>query len=202
MPGIDISRAAAIWYNALATRFTAGETFVDALTDTVAAAAAIDPDAVAAVNAAGDAVGVPLPPTFSTFNASAPFGQSRRQDRTSTYTLPADVAARITLIGNHGDDDLYVKQNAPASTSSFDRKSTGATSNESCTITGKGAGTNNVYVYADAAFTNDRTRDTRSWRFFVRARRRLTGVVAAPASAPRCSRRTTTGCLRGRGPSP
>jgi bacillolysin len=154
VPGIGISRAAAVWYSALTTRFTSGETFIDAREDTVAAAAAIDPDAVAAVNAAWDAVGVPLPPTFSTFNTSAPFSASRRASKTFSFTLPANVAARFTLAANNGDADLYVKFNGTASSSSFDCKSTTATSNESCTIAGKGAGTYNVSVYAYAAFSN------------------------------------------------
>jgi vibriolysin len=159
VPAIGIDRAAALWYRALTQSFTAGETFTDAREDTVAIAAATDPDAVAAVNAAWDAVGVPLPPTFTVSSTSSPFNLSRRQGRTFSFTLPTDgsanlAAARFTLAGSNGDADLYVKFNASASTSQFDCKSTSPNSNESCTITGKGAGTYNVYVYAYSAFSN------------------------------------------------
>ncbi len=151
----SIMKGAAIFYRANTVYLTPGSTFSDARGATVQAATDLyGATAAAAVNAAWTAVGVPAPPTWTVISTvSNVSGATGSSTRFSHVTPVGATAMRFALSGGTGDADMYVKFGSAPTTTSYDCKSEGATTTESCTITGAKQGTYYVLLSGYAAFS-------------------------------------------------
>lgn len=84
------------------------------------------------------------------YNLPIPTNEERR----FTLVVPSGASGlKFTTTGINGDADLYVKFGSQPSTTVYDCKSDGATSNEACSITTAQPGTYHVLVRAYAAVT-------------------------------------------------
>jgi hypothetical protein len=97
---------------------------------------------------------VPAPITFTVIDTQTNLSAARNGKLNYSYDKPAGATAmRFTLAGNNGDADLYVRRGAPPTTTTYDCRSAGATSNESCTISNAASGTYYVMINAYSAFS-------------------------------------------------
>ncbi|HSK03961.1 MAG TPA: M4 family metallopeptidase [Kofleriaceae bacterium] len=151
----SIQMGAAIFYRANTQCLTSGSTFQDASGCTQQAASALyGATAASSIAAAWAAVGVPAPLVYTVIDTQTGLSASRNGKLEYSYGKPAGATAmRFTLAGNNGDADLYVRRGAPPTTSTYDCRSAGATSNESCTISNAADGTYYVMINAYSAYT-------------------------------------------------
>ena len=153
----SIHKGAAIFYRANTVYLTPGSTFSEARGATAQAAADLygaGSAAVTAVNEAWTAVGVGAPPAWSVITTTTNLSGSRGSSTNYSYVTPADATAmRFSLAGGTGDADLYVKYGSAPTTQSYDCRSAGATSDESCTINGAKQGTYYVLIKGYTAYS-------------------------------------------------
>jgi bacillolysin len=153
----SIDMGAKIFYRANAQCLTAGATFQDAAGCTRDAAQALfGATAANAINEAWKAVGVPAPLTWSVGDTQSNLSASKSQQKTFTFVVPTGATGlKFSTTGANGDADLYVRKGSAPTTATYDCRSAGAASNESCTIsTGVTAGTTyHVMINAYAAYT-------------------------------------------------
>ncbi len=154
-PLTSIQMGAAIFYRANTQCLTAGSNFSDASACTQAAANALYGSAAAgSVAAAWTAVGVPAPLTYTVIDTRSNLSASKNVKLNFSYDKPSGATAmKFTLAGPNGDADLYVRRGAPPTTTTYDCRSAGATSNESCTITNAASGTYYVMINAYTAYS-------------------------------------------------
>ncbi|GMU00480.1 hypothetical protein KH5H1_46000 [Corallococcus caeni] len=151
----SIQKGAAIFYRANTVYLTPGSTFSDARGATAQAAADLyGSSAVTSVNEAWTAVGVAAPPTWTTLATLTNVSGARNSNTNLSYVKPSGATAmRFQLAGGTGDADLYVKFGSAPTTTSYDCRSAGATSDESCTINAAQSGTYYVLIRAYSAFS-------------------------------------------------
>ncbi len=154
VPGIGLLKAEKIFYRALATYLTPNSDFAAARAATSTSAAELFGESEKnAVETAWCAVGVGTCPKVSVPLANGvPINNisgTEKQQLFYTLDVPAGVSdLNFVTTGGTGDADLYVKYASQPSLTSFECKSTTATSNERCDITNIQAGTYHVMVEA------------------------------------------------------
>ncbi|MBZ4377398.1 M4 family metallopeptidase [Corallococcus sp. AS-1-6] len=151
----SIMKGAAIFYRANTVYLTPGSTFSDARGATVQAAADLyGSSAVTSVNEAWTAVGVAAPPSWTTLATLTNVSGARSSNTNLSYVKPSGATAmRFQLSGGTGDADLYVKFGSAPTTSTYDCRSAGASSDESCTINAAQSGTYYVLIRGYTAFS-------------------------------------------------
>ena len=151
----SIMKGAAIFYRANTVYLTPGSTFSDARNATAQAATDLyGASAAASVNEAWTAVGVAAPPTWTVITTLSNVGGSRNSNTNLSYVTPAGAAAmKFELSGGTGDADLYVKFGSAPTTTSYDCRSAGATSDESCTLSPAKQGTYYVLIKGYTAYS-------------------------------------------------
>ncbi|MBN1203945.1 MAG: M4 family metallopeptidase [Myxococcaceae bacterium] len=151
----SIMKAAAIFYRANTVYLTPGSTFSEARGATAQAAADLYGSAAAtSVNEAWTAVGVAAPPTWTVISTVNNLSGGKSSNTNYNYATPSGATAmRFVLAGGSGDADLYVKFGSAPTTSSYDCRSAGATSDESCTINGAKQGTYYVLIRGYTAYS-------------------------------------------------
>jgi vibriolysin len=151
----SIQMGAAIFYRANTQCLTSGSTFQDASGCTQQAASALYGSAAAgAMAAAWAAVGVPAPLDYTVLDTQTNLSAGKNGKLNFSYDKPSGATAmKFTLAGPNGDADLYVRRGAPPTTTTYDCRSAGATSNEACTITGAASGTYYVMINAYTAYS-------------------------------------------------
>lgn len=151
----SIQMGAAIFYRANTQCMTSGSTFSDASACTQQAASALYGSAAASsVAAAWTAVGVPAPLAYTVIDTRTNLSASKNGKLNFSYAKPTGATAmKFTTAGPNGDADLYVRRGSPPTTSSYDCRSAGANSNESCTITNAASGTYYVMINAYSAYS-------------------------------------------------
>ena len=151
----SIQKGAAIFYRAITVYLTPGSTFSEARGATAQAATDLyGAAAAAAVNEAWTAVGVAAPPTWTVLTTVSNLSGARNSNTNYTHVTPAGATAmRFETIGGSGDADLYVKFGSAPTTTSYDCRSAGATSTESCTINGAKQGTYYVLIKGYSAYS-------------------------------------------------
>lgn len=150
----SIQMGAAVFYRANTQCMTAGSTFQDASGCTQQAANALYGAAAASsIAAAWAAVGVPAPLVYTVIDTRTNLSAGKNGKLNFSYARPAGATAmKFTIAGPNGDADLYVRRGSPPTTSSYDCRSAGATSNEACTITNAADGTYYVMINAYSAY--------------------------------------------------
>ncbi|RKG86991.1 bacillolysin [Corallococcus sp. CA049B] len=151
----SIMKGAAIFYRANTVYLTPGSTFADARGATAQAASDLyGASAVTSVNEAWSAVGVAAPPVWTTLTTLTNVSGARNSNTNLSYVKPSGATAmRFALAGGTGDADLYVKFGSAPTTSSYDCRSAGASSDETCTINGAQSGTYYVLIRGYSAFS-------------------------------------------------
>lgn len=151
----SIQMAAAIFYKANTACMTAGATFTDASDCTQQAANTLyGATAASAVAEAWKAVGVPAPLAWTLLDTKGNLSAAKNIKLSYSYAVPAGAKAmKFSTAGNNGDADLYVRFGSAPTTTTYDCRSAGATSNESCTINPAQAGTYYVMINAYAAYS-------------------------------------------------
>jgi len=157
----SISMASKIWYRALTVYMTSSTTFSGARTATASAATDLYGAAAAAtVNQAWDAVGAPGGSggggTTTLTNGVAVTGISASTGAWKHYKIAVPSGQsklEVVQTGSNGDADLYVKRGAQPTTSSYDYRSAGSTSNETVTVTNPVAGDWYISIYAYATYS-------------------------------------------------
>ncbi|MFP2895981.1 M4 family metallopeptidase [Corallococcus sp. 4LFB] len=151
----SIQKGAAIFYRANTVYLTPGSTFSDARGATAQAAADLyGSSAATSVNEAWTAVGVAAPPTWTTLATLTNVSGSRNSNTNLSYVKPSGATAmRFQLAGGTGDADLYVKFGSAPTTSNYDCRSAGATTDESCTINAAQSGTYYVLIRGYTAYS-------------------------------------------------
>ncbi|WP_375756371.1 M4 family metallopeptidase [Corallococcus exercitus] len=151
----SIQKGAAIFYRANTVYLTPGSTFSDARAATAQAAADLyGSSAVASVNEAWTAVGVAAPPVWTTLTTLTNVSGARNSNTNLSYVKPTGATSmRFQLAGGTGDADLYVKFGSAPTTTTYDCRSAGATSDESCTINAAQSGTYYVLIRGYSAFS-------------------------------------------------
>jgi vibriolysin len=154
-PVAGVDKAAAIFYKANTTCLTAGSTFADANACTQQAASALfGASAVTSVAEAWKAVGVPAPLTWSVIDTKSNLSAGKNTKLSYTVVTPAGAKAlKFTTAGNNGDADLYVRFGSAPTLQSYDCRSAGANSNESCTMNPAKSGTYYVMINAYSAYS-------------------------------------------------
>lgn len=156
-PSTSLQKGAAIFYRANTVYLTPGSNFSDAYAQTVQAAKDLygaSSSAVASVQAAWDAVGVPRPATWTAISTQSGLSASRNGQTSFTQVTPAGAKRlKFELSGSSGDADLYVKFGSAPTTGSYTCASESATSNEVCEINPAQAGTYYVMINAYAAYS-------------------------------------------------
>ncbi|MCP3102697.1 M4 family metallopeptidase [Myxococcus sp. K15C18031901] len=162
VPAIGVEKAAQIWYLANTDLYTAGTTFAQAKTWTIQAAQQLGYDQATqdAVKAAWEAVGVgvttpPQPSTPLTNNVAVTgIGGSTGNQKFYSLVVPAGATSlKFTTTGGSGDVDMYVSFGTQPSSSTYDCKSEGSSTAETCTITNIQAGTYHVLLSAYATYS-------------------------------------------------
>jgi Zn-dependent metalloprotease len=151
----SINMGAAIFYRANTVYLTPGSTFSEARGATAQAANDLyGATAAAAVNAAWTAVGVAAPPTWTVIDNRTNLSGAKSSNTNFSYVKPAGATAMKfeTLLGT-GDADLYVKFGSAPTTTTYDCRSAGATTTESCTINGAQTGTYYVLIKGYTAYS-------------------------------------------------
>ncbi|AKJ06602.1 Zn-dependent metalloprotease [Archangium gephyra] len=151
----SIQKGAAIFYRANTVYLTPGSTFSEARGATAQAATDLyGATAAAAVNEAWAAVGVAAPPSWTVIQTVSNLSGARSSNTNYTYATPAGATAmKFETIGGTGDADLYVKFGSAPTTTSYDCRSAGATSTETCTINGAKQGTYYVLIKGYTAYS-------------------------------------------------
>jgi Zn-dependent metalloprotease len=151
----SIMKGAAIFYRANTVYLTPGSTFSDARNATAQAATDLyGASAAASVNEAWTAVGVAAPPTWTVITTLSNVGGSRNSNTNLSYVTPSGAAAmKFELSGGTGDADLDVKFGSAPTTTSYDCRSAGATSDESCTLSPAKQGTYYVLIKGYTAYS-------------------------------------------------
>jgi vibriolysin len=151
----SIMKGAAIFYRANTVYLTPGSTFSEARGATARAATDLYGSAAAtSVNEAWAAVGVAAPPTFTVLYTQSNLSGARSSNTNFTHVTPAGATAmKFELSGGTGDADLYVKFGSAPTTTSYDCSSAGATTTESCTISGAKQGTYYVLIKGYTAYS-------------------------------------------------
>ncbi|HEX8821128.1 MAG TPA: M4 family metallopeptidase [Archangium sp.] len=154
-PVASIQKGAAIFYRANTVYLTPGSTFSDARGATAQAATDLyGATAAAAINAAWTAVGVGAPPTFTVISTVNNLSGARNSNTNYSYVTPAGATAmKFEMSGGSGDADLYVRYGSAPTTTTYDCRSAGATSTESCTINGAKQGTYYVLIKGYSAYS-------------------------------------------------
>jgi vibriolysin len=163
VPGIGMDKAIRVFYKANTDIMTSGTNFAAARTACAQAAGQLGYDAATqdAVSKAWQAVGVgggtnPPPTTTPLANGVPVTGISGAagSDRFFTLAVPAGATSlSFVTSGGSGDADLYVKFGSQPTLSSFDCRSWGSTTSESCTITNIQTGTYYVLVHGYTSFS-------------------------------------------------
>lgn len=150
-----ITKAAAIFYRANTTCLTPGSTFADARDCTQQAASFLyGASALSSVSEAWIAVGVPAPLTWTIFDTKVNQSAAKSVKVSSNYATPAGATAlRFQTSGGSGDADLYVKFGSAPTLNSYDCRSAGATTAESCVINPAQSGTYYVMINAYTAYS-------------------------------------------------
>jgi len=151
----SIQKGAAIFYRANTVYLTPGSTFSEARGATAQAATDLyGATAAAAVNEAWTAVGVGAPPTWTVITTVNNLSGARSSNTNYSYVTPVGATAmRFSLAGGTGDADLYVRYGSAPTTTTYDCRSAGATSDESCTINGAKQGTYYVLIKGYSAYS-------------------------------------------------
>ncbi|KFA93995.1 M4 family metallopeptidase [Archangium violaceum] len=151
----SIMKGAAIFYRANTVYLTPGSTFSEARGATAQAATDLyGATAAAAVNEAWAAVGVAAPPSWTVLTTVSNLSGAKSSNTHYTHVTPAGATAmKFETIGGTGDADLYVKFGSAPTTTSYDCRSAGATSTESCTINGAKLGTYYVLIKGYTAYS-------------------------------------------------
>jgi vibriolysin len=154
-PTLSIQKGAAIFYRANTVYLTPGSTFSEARGATAQAATDLyGSTAAAAVNAAWTAVGVGAPPTWSVITTVNNLSGARSSNTNYSYVTPSGATAmKFELAGGTGDADLYVRYGSAPTTTTYDCRSAGATSDESCVINGAKQGTYYVLIKGYSAYS-------------------------------------------------
>jgi vibriolysin len=132
--GIGIENAADVWYLALTSYMTTGTSFAGARAATEAAAGDLNAAWVASVSDAWDAVGVAAPPSYQVTHTEAVNIPEGLTEQYGPFSGAGLEALRISVTGDTGDADLYVRKGAPPNTSTYDCRSASASSNEVCEL--------------------------------------------------------------------
>ncbi len=151
----SIQMASAIFYRANTTCLTSGATFTDAAGCTKEAAAFLyGSTAQNAIAQAWIAVGVPEPLAWTVLDTKTNLSAGKNIKVNYTYARPAGATAmRFTTSGGSGDADLYVKFGSAPTLQSYDCRSAGATTAESCIINNAQSGTYYVMINAYSAYS-------------------------------------------------
>lgn len=151
----SITKAAAIFYRANTTCLTPGSTFSDARDCTQQAASFLyGASAFTSVSSAWAAVAVPAPLAWTALDTKSNLSAARNAQVNYSYAKPAGATGmRFQTSGGTGDADMYVKFGSPPTVNSYDCRSEGATTAESCTITAAQSGTYYVMINAYAAYS-------------------------------------------------
>jgi vibriolysin len=151
----SIQKGAAIFYRANTVYLTPGSTFSEARGATAQAASDLYGSAAAnAVNEAWTAVGVSAPPTWTLLTTVNNVSGGKSSNTNFSYVTPSGATAmRFELTGGTGDADLYVKFGSAPTTSTYDCRSAGATTEEACTINGAQQGTYYVLIRGYTAYS-------------------------------------------------
>ncbi|KFE62714.1 M4 family metallopeptidase [Hyalangium minutum] len=154
-PTLSIQKGAAIFYRANTVYLTAGSTFSDARGATAQAATDLYGSAAAAsVNAAWTAVGVAAPPTWTVLTTLNNVSGAKSSSTNYTTATPAGATAlKFQMAGGTGDADLYVRFGSAPTTTTYDCRSAGATTAESCIINAPKAGTYYVLIKGYTAYS-------------------------------------------------
>jgi Zn-dependent metalloprotease len=154
-PNVSIQKGAAIFYQANTQCLTAGSTFTDARDCTQQAASALyGTSALDSITQAWIAVGVPSPLAWTAIDSKSNLSASKSQQLNYSYAVASGTKAfRVSIAGNNGDADLYVKYGSAPTTASYTCRSAGANSNEGCTINPAQSGTYYVMIHAYTAYT-------------------------------------------------
>jgi vibriolysin len=154
-PGTSIQEASAIFYRANTTCLTPGSTFTDARDCTQQAAAFLyGAGAATSVSEAWAAVGVPAPLSWTVLDTKTNQSANKNAQVNYTYTRPAGATAmKFQTSGGSGDADLYVKFGSAPTLNSYDCRSAGATTAESCVINPAQSGTYYVMINAYSAYS-------------------------------------------------
>ncbi|HRI68533.1 MAG TPA: M4 family metallopeptidase [Polyangium sp.] len=147
----SIDMGAKIFYRANTVYMTSGSDFLSAAGAT--SQAATDLYGATAANSivqAWKAVGVPVF-NWTVLGNKTGLSASKKNGKVNyTFTVPAGATAvKVTTTGTNGDADLYVRKAAAPTTTTYDCRSAGAASNESCVVSGVTAGTT-IYVMINA----------------------------------------------------
>jgi vibriolysin len=147
----SIEMGAKIFYRANTQCLTAGSTFQDASGCTRDAAQALyGSSAAASIAEAWNAVGVPAPLTWTVRDTQGNLSAANNGTKSFTLVVPAGATAlKFSTAGANGDADLYVRKGSAPTTATYDCRSAGANSNESCTFTNVPAGAT-YYVMINA----------------------------------------------------
>jgi len=157
VPGLGLLKAEQIFYRALTTYMNQNTNFAAARTATAQAAQDLyGAGEKTAVETAWCAVGVGACPStgggsLALENGVAKTGVSGSAKAELFYTLEVPSGATdltFTTSGGSGDADLFVRFANQPTLTTYDCKSTTATSNETCSITNVQAGTYHVMVQA------------------------------------------------------
>ncbi|WP_224363817.1 M4 family metallopeptidase [Hyalangium versicolor] len=159
--GIGVQKAGQIFYKANTDILTASSKYAALKTATEQAATQLGFTAaeIASVTAAWAAVGVgsTTPPTVVTLSNGVPvtgIGASAGTDKVYKLTVPASqTSVTFTTSGGTGDVDLYVKAGAIPDTSTYDCKSEGTATSETCTKASPAAGDWYVLLSAYATYS-------------------------------------------------
>ncbi|WP_232293747.1 M4 family metallopeptidase [Stigmatella aurantiaca] len=158
--GIGVQKAGKIFYEANANCMTSSSNFAAAKTCTEQKAESFYPADKASVTAAWAAVGVgastPPPAPVTLTNGTPVTGLSDSANGLKYYklTVPAgQTTVKFVTTGSTGDLDLYVKRGSAGDASSYDCKSDGSTSAETCSITNPVAGDYYVTLLAYSAYS-------------------------------------------------
>jgi vibriolysin len=151
----SIQKGAAIFYRANTVYLTPGSTFSDARGATAQAAADLYGSAAAtSVNEAWTAVGVAAPPVWTVISTVSNLSGAKSSSKNYSYVTPTGATAlRFQLAGGTGDADLYVRFGSAPTTTTYDCRSAGAASDESCTIIGAQQGTYYVLIKGYTAYS-------------------------------------------------
>ncbi|QRO00794.1 M4 family metallopeptidase [Archangium violaceum] len=154
-PYTSIQKGAAIFYRANTVYLTPGSTFSEARGATAQAATDLyGSAAAAAVNEAWTAVGVGAPPTWTVLSTVNNLSGAKSSNTNYTFVTPSGATAmKFELSGGTGDADLYVKFGSAPTTTSYDCRSAGATTAETCTINGAKQGTYYVLIKGYTAYS-------------------------------------------------
>ena len=161
VPGIGMDKAIRVFYKANTDIMTSGTNFAAARTACVQAAAQLGYDAATqdGVSKAWEAVGVigTTPPTTTPLTNGVPvtgISGTTGADRFFTLAVPAGATnLRFVTSGGSGDADLYVRFGSQPTLSTFDCRSWGSTTAESCAIATAQTGTYYVLIHAYSTFS-------------------------------------------------